>query len=278
MSPTESITTDSAAFRLERVPLELRVRAVTVERTEWITPGYRRIHFAGEALRGFDSKGADDHIRVLFPDAATGELQLPQPGPKGLSYAPDAPRPISREYTPVAWDPEAGTLVVDFVIHSAGVATSWAAAAEPGSIAAIGGPRGSLTIVGQPEWWLLAGDQTAIPAIRRHLAAVAPGVPVRVILSVPDESAIQEFATAAELEFSWVYQDRDAPIGDTAVLERALAEVSRPEGDGFAFVAAEQSIVKPARAKIVDEWGIEPTRTVIKGYWKRGEAEYHAPH
>lgn len=44
------------------------------------------------------------------------------------------------------------------------------------------------------------------------------------------------------------------------------------------FVAAEQSIVKPGRALLLDRWTLEPGPLIVKGCWKRGGAEHHAPH
>lgn len=245
-------------FELVRQPLELVRRRVRVASTEWVTPAYRRLVFEGDELRGFHSPGADDHLRIFFDDET------------------------SREYTPVAWDAEAGSLTLDFVIHSDGVATRWAAEAEPGDEVVIGGPRGALVLEGSPDWWLLAGDETALPAIRRHLAAVAPGIPVKVIVSIGDRSAEQPLESAGDLQVSWVPTPDDAPAGSVGALVDALATtpayLGTESADGFAFVAAEQSIVKPARDVLFTEWGLDTARAVIKGYWKRGESEYHAPH
>ena len=58
----------------------------------------------------------------------------------------------------------------------------------------------------------------------------------------------------------------------------ALDAQDRPDGSVFAFVAAEQSIVKPGRALLLDRWSLDADQIIVKGYWKRGETEYHAPH
>ena len=44
-----------------------------------------------------------------------------------------------------------------------------------------------------------------------------------------------------------------------------------------ALKITEMKIVKPGRA-LLERWGINTAQAVVKGYWKRGEAEYHAPH
>jgi len=238
---------ESTAFTLTRTPLEAKRRRITVAAIEDVTPSYRRIVFTGPDLADFQSLGADDHLRIFFV-----------PADFDLADAERLREHPSREYTPAAFGD--GTLTLDFVIHGTGLASEWAAAATVGDVAVIGGPRGSLVIEGQPDWWLLAGDLTALPAIRRHLAAVAPGTPVDVIIHA-DEADEQALETAGQATITWV---RDLP----SLIAALEASPARP-GDGFAFVAAEQGIVKPARDLLISR-GIDIQRAVVKGYWRRG--------
>ncbi|MDQ7992466.1 MAG: siderophore-interacting protein [Propionicimonas sp.] len=262
-----SSTAEAPAFSLTRQPLEVRRRRVRVARIERITPAYRRVEFAGDDLAGFDSPGADDHVRIFFPPPGEPLPPAPDDGlPAGLA---------SREYTPVEWD-GAGRLTVDFVLHGEGVATDWAASAGVGDEVFLGGPRGSLVMTGSPAWWLLAGDLSALPAIRRHLRAVPPGTPVDVVLLSDDPADEQEASSPGDLGLAWVHPAAGAPVGDVTPLLEALAGLPRRDGDGFAFVAAEQTLVAPAR-ELLAARGIDLQRAVVKGYWKRGEAEYHAP-
>ncbi len=242
------------AFTLRRQPLDLVRRTAAVESVEDVVPGYRRIRLTGDELRGFASLGADDHLRVFFDGG------------------------VSREFTPVAWDADAGSLTLDFVLHGEGVASSWAEGARPGDVLSVGGPRGSLVLEGRPEWWLLVGDETALPAIRRHLSAVALGVPVTVLVGIRDSAQRQPLETAGDLTEEWL-------VGGEAVAEVLVYRMHELEellgtgsGEGFAFVAAEQTIVRLAREVLLDRWGLDAERVVVKGYWKHGVVEYHAPH
>jgi len=235
------------SFSLVRTPLANAARRVAVKRVEDLTPTYRRIHLAGD-FTTFDSAGADDHLRIFFvPADAVVE------GPEQMREFP------SREYTPVAWTSD--SLTLDFVIHGSGPASSWAATAEVGTGAMIGGPRGSLVIEGRPDWWLLAGDRTALPAIRRFLTQVAPGVPADVVLIAEDVAERQELDSAGDVGVTWVRSLEE--------LVAALDQAPTREGDGFAFIAAEQSVVKPGR-EILRRRGIDLDRAVVKGYWRRG--------
>jgi NADPH-dependent ferric siderophore reductase len=249
------------SFSLTRVPTLNPGRRVVADLIEDVTPTYRRIRLVGD-FAGFSSLGADDHLRVFFVPADFTATSA-EADPEGFATLREQP---SREYTPVSWDADA--LVLDFVLHGDGPASTWAQHAVPGSVAVVGGPRGAMVIEGQPDWWLLAGDRTALPAIRRHLLAVAPGTPVDVVLLAEDESDEQELASAGELTVTWVRSLDE--------LVTRLRDAPERAGDGFAFVAAEQSIVKPVREILADR-GIDLSRAVVKGYWKRGEAEYHSP-
>lgn len=243
------------SFTLARTRLENGPRWVSVTAISDLTPSYRRLRLAGD-FTGFDSLGADDHMRIFF---------IPE-GVEPESFEEMREHP-SREYTPVAWTET--SLDLDFVIHGDGPASSWAENAVVGATAMVGGPRGSLVIEGRPAWWLLVGDRTALPAIRRFAAQAAPGVPVDVVLLAADPVDEQDVASPGDITVTWV-RDQDALVA------AAQATPGR-EGEGFAFIAAEQSIVKPGRQLLKDR-GVDLEKAVVKGYWKRGEAEYHAPH
>jgi NADPH-dependent ferric siderophore reductase len=255
MSKTKS------GFRLERRSLDLRFRSAALASREWLAPAYVRVRLAGAELAGFDSPGADDHMRLFFPDGPVSSVEE-------LRAAP------SREYTPLAWGSD--WLDVEFAVHGdGGVAAPWAASAPLGSFVGVGGPRGSAVLEGAPGSWLLAGDETAIPAIRRFAAQMPDAADARIVIetsSEPDEVAID-----APVQVEWLHRG-SAPAGSAliALLDELDAD-DAPGDDLFCFIAAEQSIVKPGRA-LLSRWGVDPSTAVVKGYWKRGEAEYHAPH
>ncbi|KAF2412479.1 NADPH-dependent ferric siderophore reductase, partial [Microbacterium sp. B35-04] len=92
----------TSAFSLEPTGLELRFRRVTLAAREWLTPSYVRVRLQGDELAGFASLGADDHLRIFFPDG----------DPQSVEELRAAP---SREYTPLAWGE--GWLELEFAIH-----------------------------------------------------------------------------------------------------------------------------------------------------------------
>jgi len=235
-------------FTLTRVPLEPRRRRITVRAVEDLGPHYRRVTFEGADLLGFDSPGADDHIRIFLPPPG-GRLPASL---EGIELA-------SREFTPAAFDGE--RLAIDFVLHGGGAASDWAERAGPGDEVLVGGPRGSMRIEGRPDWWLLAGDLTALPAIRRFLGDVPAEAAVDVIVLAEDPADERALGPVGGRRVAWV-RSLDGLVA-------ALDEAPARAGEGFAFIAAEQGVVKPARAWL-ERRGVGPDHAVVKGYWREG--------
>lgn len=262
---TSTPATGPIPFTIEREAMELRFRITRLASREWVAPDYVRVRLRGDDLVGFAPTGVDDHIRIFL----TGTEE-----PESIEALRALP---SREFTPLEWDDD--WLDLEFAVHGdEGVAGVWAATAPIGSVAGVGGPRGSMHIEGAPDGWLLAGDETAVPQIRRYLELVPAGAPARVLVEVAD--ADHEIPIDSPVDVTYVHRG-DAPHGEplSQALD-ALTAGDRPAGSVFGFVAAEQGVVKPARALLCDRWGLSTDDIVVKGYWKREEtgATYHAAH
>lgn len=248
--------------RLEPRRHDLVFRSATVTCRTYLTPSYVRLRLEGPELRGFDSPGADDHIRVFFPADALSDLR-------------SAP---NREYTPVTWDATEGWLDIDVALHGSGVGSRWAETAPIGAPVGVGGPRGSMVLVGRPDAWLLAGDETAVPAIRRFAASMDDDAVGRIAIEVPDAAHDLPVTAPRGVEVVQLHRGERPAGEELAEWLDALDVEERPDGCVFGFVAAEQSVVRAGRALLLDRWTGDPAATVVKGYWKRGTAEYHAPH
>ncbi|WP_309824470.1 siderophore-interacting protein [Microbacterium sp. 1154] len=253
--------------RLEPRRHELLFRSATLAQRTFLTPAFVRLRLEGAELRGFDSPGADDHIRVFFPDASITGASIDE-----IRSAPN------REYTPVEWDAVKGWLDIDVALHGAGVGSRWARSAPIGAPVGIGGPRGSMVLVGRPDAWLLAGDETAVPAIRRFAAMMDEHAVGRITIEVPDAAHDLPIAAPSGVEVVQLHRDGRRAGEELSDWLDALDVEERPDGCVFGFVAAEQSVVRAGRSLLLDRWTGDPSATVVKGYWKRGTAEYHAPH
>src|SRR5690554_1079168 len=162
-----TMTTDK--YTLQKVRHPIRTRRLEVRRVAELSPSMRRITLAGDDLAGFLSASFDDHVKLIVPEAAGEEPDVPAIGPEGMIFAEGRRKPAMRDDTPRRYDPASNELDIDFVLGHEGPATDWASQAKPGHPLGIAGPRGSFVVPMTFDWHLLIGDETAIPAIARRL-------------------------------------------------------------------------------------------------------------
>lgn len=229
---------------------ELHRRELTVRDVTQLTPHMLRITLEGNDLSNFVSLGFDDHLKLFLGSAEAPEM---------------------REYTPRAFDTEAGTLTLDFAIHDAGPATQWALDAKPGTTLRLGGPRGSMVISSDMDWHLLIGDETALPAIGRRAEELEAGQRVITLAAVVDEAEHQVFDAVASVESHWVHRPLSA-AADPAPLLAAAEALPLPEGRGFIWIAAEARVARALRDAFIAR-GHPKELLKAAGYWTEGQAD-----
>ena len=262
MSLSSPVVADPTARTPQRVRHQPRRRQLDVLRVEKIAAHMVRVTLGGD-LDGFVSLGFDDHVKLFFPTGKVGD--------------DGEPELASRDYTPRRYDPQANTLDVEFVLHDAGPATRWAEQAKPGQTLRIGGPRGSFIIPTTFDWHLLIGDDTGLPAIARRLDELPAGTRAVVLVEVDGAADEIPLQSAADVSVTWAYRN-GAEAGATDVLARALASLTLPSGDYYAWVACESLTAKALRATLIAEHGANPKWMRAAGYWRRGAVAVHENH
>jgi NADPH-dependent ferric siderophore reductase len=241
------------------------MQPVQVTRVVQLTPHMVRVTFTGDQLGAFVWNGPAAHIKLAFPEE--GQTEIPVPDPEG-------PRPTRmRTYTPLRFDPALPELDVDFVLHGDGPASSWAAQARPGQMALLSGPGPSYPVAPDADWFLLAGDDAALPAIETILTALPAGVPVRAIVEVIDRHEERALPTPARLDVTWVDRGPDPARADAA-LEAAIAAIPLPPGNGRIYVGCEAAAMRRIRTHLLHERGVDPATLVTRGYWRLGATNY----
>jgi NADPH-dependent ferric siderophore reductase len=255
----------------------LKVRLLEVRRVDQISPRMKRVTFGGDDLAGFQSVAADDHVKLFFPRDGEEVPILPVVGSAGLAVPEDHPRPTSRDYTPRRYDEAAGELDIDFVLHGDAPASNWAARAQPGMVIGVAGPRGSFVVSKDFDWYLLVGDETALPSIARELEELPARARAVAIVEVADAAEEQQIATRAQVELTWLHRNGAEP-GTTRLLETAVRELEFPLGDCFAWVAGEATTIRLLR-HLLHERGVKHGWARFSGHWKRGVADHdhHEP-
>ncbi len=277
MTDTLDHPSTSQPHRIERVRHELKWRLLTVKRRIEVTPGMIRITLTGADLAGFTSGAHDDHVKLLFPKDGEEAPRLPTVDAQGRAVGDRSAKPVMRDYTPRRYDSAANELDIDFAIHEAGPATRWALQARPGQRIGLGGPRGSLVVADDFDWYLLVGDETALPAIGRRLAELRPDARAIVIAEVASASDEQIFLSRATVTSTWLHRGAVAP-GGTTLMDEALRALRLPDGDGYAWLACESETAKRLRRILVDERQHPKSWLKAAGYWKRGAADFHETH
>jgi NADPH-dependent ferric siderophore reductase len=247
------------------------VRAATigeVTRVEQLTPHMVRVVVGGAGLAGLNAGAYTDHyVKILFPRPG---VAYPEPFdlPVIRETLPRDQQPLVRTYTVRRWRPEVPELWLDFVVHGdEGIAGPWAAAAQVGDPVRFMGPGGGYTPNAEAGWHLLAGDESALPAIAAALEGMPAGATVKAFIEVEDAAEEQKLETSADAEITWLHRD-GRPVGEALVA--AVRALSFPSGEVHAFVHGEATFVKELRALLRVEHGLPLNQLSISGYWRRG--------
>jgi iron complex transport system ATP-binding protein len=236
----------------EPVTMAFEVQVTAVQQ---LTPTYRRITFGGYSLRGFGVHGntLDLRIKLMIPSLTADGSALPLPEFRTdqagwyqdwLARDPDT-RGSMRTYTVrrERLDAVYPEIDVDFVLHvddagNGGPAANWALAARPGDTLILIGPnnRAAHCVTaghysgiewrpGLAQHVLLAGDETAVPAISAILESLPDYMSGHAILEVPEAGDFQDLKTAADVKITWLA--RGAAIGRSRPHGQLLDEAVR---------------------------------------------------
>jgi NADPH-dependent ferric siderophore reductase len=270
---TETNLLPQPDLSVKRVRYPLKFRLLRVKKVTSISPALVRVTLVGDDLEGFQSASFDDHVKVFFPPPGTDRPTLPEVGPNGPVFADLRDRPIARDFTPRRYDPDSRELDLEFALHPAGPATTWAAQARPGQYLGIGGPRGSMIIPSEYEWHLLIGDETALPAISRRLEELPKTARVASLIEVADASGQFELPTRAKHYSQWFI--RNGAPAESSDLMQALAGMPLPDGEGYVWVAGESAMVRAVYRFLRDQLGVDKSRIRAASYWRRGTDASH---
>jgi NADPH-dependent ferric siderophore reductase len=260
------------------------VHTFEVVRSEQLTPHLIRVVLGGRGFDDFIPKDfTDAYAKVVFVKDGVDVDALPQPLTlDSFNSLPVDDRPVIRTYTVRRVDQDRREIWIDFVVHGEhGVAGPWAAAAKPGQPAYLTSPNGAYAPDPAADWHLLAGDESAVPAISAALEALPDNAIGKVFIEVggPDD----EIALTAPpgVEVNWIYRGGRADLvpedqaGDNAPLIAAVKEAAWPPGQVQVFIHGEaQTVMHNLRPYIRKERGVDAKWAAsISGYWRRGRTE-----
>jgi NADPH-dependent ferric siderophore reductase len=240
-----------------------------VRRVEQLTPHMIRVVIGGAELTGFGAgEYTDQYVKLLFTPPG-----VVYPEPFDLdAVRRDLPRaqwPRLRSYTVRAWDPHALELTIDFVHHGdEGIAGPWAAQVQPGEEVVFLGPGGTYAPRAEADWHLLAGDESALPAIAAALERLPAGAPARVFVEVAGPHEEQPLSTPGDAEIVWLHR-HGGRVGD--LLVPAVRGLEFPPGTVHAFIHGEAGFVRALRRYLRIERDVPLDQLSISGYWRLGD-------
>lgn len=299
--------TAAASTRFFRV----RVTAITD-----LTPSFRRFTFGGAELADFGDPGFDQRIKIVFPTPSAGLDAMPE-GEDWYSQwraLDERARPPFRTYTTRRVRRHACEVDVDMVAHDVqGPASAWIAGAAIGDEVLLLAPTTAHEGVSfgidfvppaQTDAVLLAGDETAAPAIAVILEQLPAEARGTVVLEVPHEGDAAYLpqhpgfeyrvrargddprhshlvAHVAEAAARLAPAGRGAEVTEIDVDTDILWEVPRTAKGGaalksapvYSWLAGEAGAITSLRRHLVTEHGVDRRAIAFMGYWRLGRAE-----
>ena len=211
------------------------------------------------------------HLKVFLPEPGRREVELPPADENGLMVIePGRPRPLTRTFTPLRWD-EAARLDVEFLLHGHGPAAQWAAGARAGDTLAVSQPRRTYEVLPDTGWLLLAGDESALPAITTMLRGFDPGLTIELLVEVADSSFEVSLPVHPGVRVRWLPRGTTRP---GSVLTDAVVAWTPPPGPGQVWAACEARAVRGIRAHLLGSLGLPRERVLTRGYWYEGHANH----
>lgn len=227
----------------------------------------RRLVLGGPELDGLVVDEPAASVRLLLPPPGDDELVMPVWTGNQFELPTGERAPI-RTFTPRHLDTGRRELTLDVVLHERGVASDWARAAGVGDEVAVSGPgRGYDIDLGAPAY-LLAGDESALPAISQLLEAMPSTMPVQVHVEISHPDARMALPHHPQATLTWHEQPVGAPPGAALVAAiEALDEVPPA-----VWVAGEAASVQRIRKHLFDVRGMTRSAATVRGYWKQGRS------
>lgn len=241
-------------------------RALRVVGARTLSPHMRRLTLEGQDIARFAKGGL--HVRLVIPPRGVSAPIWPVMGKNGLPSFPQGPeRPELRTYTVRRIDVAAGLIDVDFVVHAGdSVGSDFALRAEPGDPVGIMGPGGG--DLAPADWYLLAGDETALPAIARMLEEMPPDAEGQVIVEIEGAEDELPLERPEGMRIRWLHR------GGGTSLEEAVRAVGLPrDRRAFIWSGAEFDTFKALRRYCRDELKMGKDQHLVAAYWRRGLKE-----
>ncbi|MFD8162858.1 siderophore-interacting protein [Streptomyces malaysiensis] len=259
-----------------RTPESRRMIRLEVRGTTKPTPAFSVITLGGPELEHLKPMGFDQTVRLFFPREGQEGLRMPRLSSEAwmaeLLLLPKSRRPWVRNFTIRRARPELGEVDIEFALHGDTPASTWARRARPGDPAGIFDMGLTYLPPAHAEWQLLAGDESAVPAILAILEHAPASLMAEVFLEVPGADDIRTDITAPDgVRVRWLARDGADTLPGSLALDAIKESALRP-GRFYTWVAGEAALATGVRRHLVRDRGVPKPDIAFFGYWRHGRS------
>lgn len=255
----------------EKMKPEMMQGLLTIKSKTFLSPHYISVVLEGEDLKNFKDADIGDNNKLLIPAKGSKTVIIPE------KKAPDSPKPdekaaIMRTYTLRKLDLKNQEMTIDFVAHGdEGPASSWAISAKIGDQLGVIMKKKDKKILQPADWYLFAGDHTALPVISVLLESMQEDACGEVLIEVYGPEDVIELKHPAGVNVIWLFNQ-------TPGLHSSLPEVFRwakipVQGTRFIFVAAESQAILEIQTVLRENPKLKRNEWKAYSYWKLGQSE-----
>lgn len=227
-------------------------RLLTVIGVRELTPNMRRISLSGVDLDDFPEGQESGYVKLLLED--NGEE-------------------VRRSYTIREFDFESKILHLDFMLHGdsngeSGPASVWAKQAQVGSQISVVGPGAKKLLDFNADWFLIAGDMTALPAISVNIEQLPAHAKGYIAIEIVSEADKQELPVPIGIQVHWVL-NAHASRESFPLLDK-VKEFGFLSGKPSMWVAGEFHTSRAIRRYLKLEKCVQRDEIYASSYWHLG--------
>jgi NADPH-dependent ferric siderophore reductase len=133
----------------------------------------------------------------------------------------------------------------------------------------VSGPGRGYSVDPEATSYLLAGDESAIPAIGQLVEALPAPARVAVIVEVAHPDARSPITERPDVDVRWVDRPTESAPGAALVPAVVASEITP---DTRVWAAGEAAAVQRIRRHLFTVLGIPRAHANVRGYWKHGRS------
>jgi NADPH-dependent ferric siderophore reductase len=243
-------------------------RQLSVHQSVRLTPNMQRITLGGHEIADLPGDQSTAYVKLAF----SGRSASPGSFAARVRSLVRRERPVLRSYTIRRQDTARNTFDIDFVLHDeGGPASDWARTAQPGDRVQVMGPGPRKLVDSSADWFLLAGDMSALPAIAGNVALLPPTARGHVVIELMEDGDRQDLEAPEGVSVQWIVNPH--PNRPNTMLLDAVRALPWLEGRPAIWVAGELDAMRQIRSYVRTERDVPRSSLYASSYWQMGRTD-----